>query len=254
MLLDPLQNYAWSGGYMPFGFQFILPAFASSIVLVFHYHVKSAIVLVVIFFMTMLIFANKGSILAALILLFVGVTYIKNGYHISRKVIISSLLFLIFLLLAYREILNFALSIMDKLGVDSYALATIQIMLEDTSNNSVYDTRLNIWQDSLTFFSKSPIIGCGIGYYSSQRDVYEHNLFLEVMNAWGIVGLFLLTIIFYKCYKSFVTAHTPALKLIMILFIILGFVPLMSSLTLWRHTPFWIILALSFRKKQKSRS
>lgn len=251
MIKDPLQFYAWSGGYMPFGFNFMLPAFASSIILLFYCHYKIAIFPLVIFFMEMLIFANKGSILTALVLLFIGIAYINNGNKISRKVIIITVLCFFSFVLFFQDLFSFAIAIADSLGVDSYALTTIQMILADTSDNHVYDTRLDIWHDAMTTFNKNPVFGCGIGYFSSRNEGYEHNLILEVLNAWGVLGLSILIAVFYKCIRKFLGAQSQTLKVAIIVFAILGVVPLLSSLTLWIHMPFWTFLGLCFKSKRK---
>ena len=238
---------------MPFGFQFMLPAFAASIILSYYYHINIAQLLSLIFFLMMLIFGNKGSILTSLLLFIVGVSYIKNGNKISRKVIFAAIFFVLFFFLAYKEVLDVAIYVVEKLGINSYALATIQIILEDTSSNSVYDTRINIWQDSLEFFSNAPILGKGIGFYRSQRGVYEHNLFLEVLNAWGIIGISVLLIAICKCFRSLLTTKLAEYKVLMIIFAILGFVPLMSSLTLWIHAPFWIFISFGMKKRHRKK-
>ncbi len=248
MMKDPLQNYVWSGGYMPFGFSYMLPAFASSIILLFHYHNKLAIFPLAIFFLEMLIFANKGSILAGLILLFIGISYINNGNYLSKKVIYVSSFCLLLFSLFYKDLLELAIFIADKLGVNSYAITTILIILSNTSDNQVYDTRFYIWKNAITTFENNPILGCGIGYFSSHNDGYEHNLFLEVLNAWGIVGFIILAVVIYQCYRNYRIIQNLTLKVSVIVFAILGFVPLMSSLTLWIHTPFWVFLALCLKK------
>lgn len=252
VMADPLKGYVWTGDYMFFGFNFMLPAFAASVILFFHYRHKIALILVAVFFMMLLIFANKGSILTALVLLLVAISYINNGYRLSLKVIFAFALVLLILNYTYMDLLDFAISITDSLGISTYSLNTIQIILSDTSDNEVYNVRLFLWQDAMQLFSDSPLIGHGIGYYESRFGKYEHNLFLEILDAWGIFGMSLLVFFVLRSLLGLMKTNIKELKLLIVVFAVLSFVSLMSSKSLWIHPPFWLFFYFALHAVRKS--
>lgn len=250
-ILDPINGYSMTGDYMFFGFGFMLPAFSAIVIMFFHYRQKIALIPMSVFFMSLLIFANKGSILTALILLFIAISYINNGYRLSIKTALSLALVLVVFSYTYMDLLEFAISITDRLGISTYSLNTISIILADTSDNSVYDVRLDLWRNAENLFSKSPLIGHGIGYYESRFGKYEHNLIFEISDAWGGLGISLLSYFVLKAFFGLKRVCTHELRLLIVIFAILTFVPLMSSKSLWIHPQFWIFFYFALYASQK---
>lgn len=94
----------------------------------------------------------------------------------------------------------------------------MKIILANLSDNAVYDSRIDIWNNALQYFHQNPIIGCGIGYYKSVSEGYEHNLILEVLNSWGIVGAILLFVILFKSVTRIIKEYHFINKRLLFLF------------------------------------
>ncbi len=67
--------------------------------------------------------------------------------------------------------------------------------------------RLNLWDHAMNLFKQNPIFGVGFGGFAYTvpegmhlRDT--HNFYLKILSEQGIIGLFLLLLIFYKAFKS----------------------------------------------------
>ena len=240
MAMDPFQGYLWSNTYMEYGLNTMLPAFAATVLLVFHYKKKLAVIPMFAILILLAIFANKGAILTAILLIIVGVSYINNNNIVNKKTLIYLGVIVTAMYIGYLEIFKLLIAIADRLGIDSYALITISVILGDTSNNSVYNTRMDIWDEALLYFKDSPIWGNGIGFFSSHSEGYEHNLFLEILNAWGLIGITFFFAMLQKAFSKYkLTADQNKKALLCVLFIV-SFVPLMSSLTFWACQSFWL--------------
>lgn len=250
MARDPLFDYQWSNNYMEFGFVSMLPAFTGAIILFTVFKYKISGVLMCVFFVELMIFANKGSVLTALILFIIGVSFFRNENKINLKQITTVVFVLLILYLYYVDIFLFFVKIADNLGFDSYSLNTMKLILENSSDNAVYDSRIDIWNNALQYFYHNPIIGCGIGYYKSVSDGYEHNLVLEVLNSWGIVGAIILFVTVFKSVSKIVKMSFLQ-QTTVISFLIIAILPLLTSMTFWAYQPFWVFITFSLLKTRK---
>lgn len=248
MLIDPLQDYKWSNTYMEFGFVSMLPAFAASTVLYTVFKLKKYIIFMLLFFVELVIFANKGSIVTALILLIVGMFFFRNNNRFSIKQFVVLTIILILLFSLYLDILLFFFDIADRLGFDSYSLKTISLVVDNVSDNSVYDTRFDIWRHALTLYNENPIMGNGIGSFRARNEGYEHNVFIEILNSWGIIGIGVFIIVLFKAFSNILHETDKIKQSTEIVFCIIAFVPLLTSLTFWAYQPFWAFLALTLKK------
>lgn len=245
MARDPLFDYQWSNDYMEFGFTSMLPAFAGAMILFTVFKYKISAILMCLFFVELIIFANKGSGLTALVLFIIGFSFFRNGNNMNKKQITTFVLVLLLLYLYYVDIFLFFVRIADNLGIVSYSLNTIKIIIDNTNDNIVYDSRIDIWNNALQYFRQNPIIGCGIGYYKSVSEGYEHNLFLEVLNSWGIVGALLLFVALFKSVSRIFAKNTFSKQTTVILFLIIAIIPLLTSMTFWAYQPFWAFITFS---------
>ena len=248
MAKDPFQGYIWSNSYMEYGLNTMLPAFAATVLLVFHYKKILAVIPMLAILILLAMCANKGAILTAIVLIIVEVSYIKSNNIISKKTLICLSVIGTAVYIGCLEIFNMLISIADKLGIESYSLNTISIMLANTSSNSVYDSRLDIWNEALHYFYDSPVWGNGIGFFSSHSEGYEHNIILEILNAWGLIGIAFFFVMLQKAFSNYkLTTDLNKKALLCVLFIV-AFVPLMSSLTFWASQSFWLFWGLILKK------
>lgn len=250
MARDPLQDYLWSNTYMEFGFVSMLPAFSGAVILFTVFKYKISGILMLLFFVELVIFANKGSVLAALVLFIIYVSFFRNRRKNNIKKISVFILSILFLYFYYMDILVFFLGIVRDFGFDSYSLRTMQIVFENTSDNVVFDSRLDIWEKALQYFYNNPLLGCGIGFFHSVSGGYEHNILLEVLNSWGIVGFLILFVIIYKCVFVIFNERNFLRQTTIVFFFIISFIPLLTSLTFWAYQPFWALLTFSLIKQK----
>lgn len=248
MARDPLQDYQWSHDYMEFGFVSMLPAFAGAMTLFTVFKSKISGVLMLLFFVELVIFANKGSVLTALILFVIGLSFFRNENKIKLKQVATFIIILFLFYLYYAEVFLIFVKIAGDLGFDSYSLNTMKLIFENTSSNVVYDSRYEIWRNALLYFHENPFLGCGIGYYKSISEGYEHNVLFEVLNSWGLIGGLLFFIVLFKSIFRIFVEIDYSRQTTIILFLIVAIVPLLTSLTFWAYQPFWAFITFSLIK------
>lgn len=246
-LSDPFMLYKWSGDYMAFGFNVMLPAFSGSIIFALYYRKKFAYILSLLFFIELFIFGNKGAIVAGLTIFFVGYVYFSNKGFLSWEKLFFIVL-AVFIAYFYREnILGLFFSIAKKLSVNSYSLNTLKTIIY-SNNNDVFSSRTNIWFYAWQLFTESPIIGHGIGYFESITGAYVHNIFLDILVSSGIFGITVFIGIFTISLIKIFRFAEEARRIFSVLMLVLWFVPMLFSMTMWEVMPFWIYWGVAFSK------
>lgn len=100
----------------------------------------------------------------------------------------------------------------------------------DREAAEVYHIRMNrdyLWAAAIAEFKKSPLIGNGALYYKNKYDkFFPHNIFLEAMVDFGVVGLIILTALGIYCFVRglkyyFKEKDTMLLQLIVLLYSLL---------------------------------
>jgi O-antigen ligase len=225
---------------MEFGFNIMLPAFGGSLLLLLYYKKKIMALPTVLFFLELFVFANKGAIITAIVLIIVGYVFFAHGDKISLK----SLIFIVLIgatIYAFRyTILDFVLDITRSKSITSYSISTFGDMLLSGRNSSVYSTRTNLWTDAWQMFCKKPFFGYGIGYVEATTSNYPHNFFFDILTSFGLfVTVPFLVAILWSISNMF-RVQSKEKQIFIILILILWFIPMMVSLTLWKVLPFWV--------------
>lgn len=248
VMRDPLIGYILSGGYMDFG-TIILPAFASSFIIVFYYRIRVVLPFLVVFFLEIILYANKGAIFSALgIVIFFTIYLGKNKKERAKRVSIISLL-LITIILFKDNILKLFLKVAKSIGVYSYSMSDIDGLISQGINLNSYTIRAEIWNNIILELKNNLFFGLGIGGFEDKYGNYAHNVFLDIIITHGmVIGLFviLMVIIFmhnmmlYKSKDIFVFISVVCL---------LGILPMMFSFTYWKMNMFWLFIIINLYTK-----
>lgn len=137
------------------------------------------------------------------------------------------------------DILQFLNNLLISFGIRS---RTIALFLK----GDIYlSGRENIYPKIVQAIQDNPLAGIGIaGDRLITGGLYAHNLFLEILAGFGIiVGSALLIILFYLVIKSLLTKDKKKYNLIVI-WLSLGFVPLIVSGSYLNYMNFWILNGL----------
>ena len=238
-IADPFMNYVLSGGYMPFGFNHMLPAFIGSIVLLLHYRKKWAIIPAALFFVEMLIYANKGSVLTAAVFCLLFVFFMRKLKNKKIMYVVVIVAFLLIVLFELRFVIfDMFYDLALKIGVDSYSLKTFREMLY-VSTDRIFSLRTDIWDMCAIELESSWASGIGIGAFQAKHGGYAHNVFLDIAVSSGIFAAILFALILARSIFDF-KKYDSDKKTFMFIILMLWLFPMQISLSLWNYAPFWI--------------
>ncbi len=153
-------------------------------------------------------------------MLFIG-TYYTALRASALGLLIFSLVYLIYSLIKQKgKYLNIAFSIILILAVTAVAFIYLNFnhkilyrynnltSIESIENDSAIGARLEAYKTGLEKFEESPIIGLGFGGFKSKNNIditalinYPHNLFIEVLVEFGIIGFILFSFLVYLILK-----------------------------------------------------
>ncbi|WP_148372648.1 O-antigen ligase family protein [Bacteroides bouchesdurhonensis] len=252
-LADPLFEYQISGGYMPFGFNAMLPAFTGSVILAFYFKEKVGYLLALGFLLFSFIFSNKGATLAALAILSFGYSFMaNNGEYFKRRIIIILILIAV-CIVSFSFILEIGWNVARAFNVEyTYALSTLQA-IDGGQGDNVFIDRYFVWDEGVRLYKESPDVGSGIGHFEKQSiQPYPHNFYLQVLDESGLLGAVPFTIILIVSFFKIKKMKNFEKKIVTGIILIQWIIPLTISLSYWIYMPFWIYWALCFKDKKEN--
>ncbi|MBN2835130.1 MAG: O-antigen ligase family protein [Candidatus Delongbacteria bacterium] len=193
-------------------------------------------------FFEIILFANRSSISTAVFFLFViGLSNYKSNIVMLRKGLVYFLVFAL-IVAAYVPILNILVGLSEYFSVQSYSLTKISLTIK-YGILIMMESRVLIWSDAIDHISKNPFFGSGIGSFEAIYGQYSHNIFLDIVVYFGIIGLlFFLFLTFYSLLR--LTKYNYYCKIFAVLVLSSWVIPLLTSSNFFRNTNFWLFFSL----------
>jgi O-antigen ligase len=123
--------------------------------------------------------------------------------------------------------------------------------MKENSQTGKKETRVDLYSEAFEMFKSSPIIGKRFVTESKYSGgAYPHNIFLEIMMALGLLGLFFFIIIMYNLYKKISSLRRES-AYYLFFFCLLVFFFWMAQVTgsLFNNFELWILSATMFSLK-----
>ncbi|SFD31753.1 O-antigen ligase family protein [Ruminococcus albus] len=206
------------------------------------------IIVSVVFSLLSIAYGSRGAIIIYLIFALSLFWLFMKEANVAKKLIIISAIFLFgsFFILFYSEIILFLQRILVYFGVSESR--TLESLLAGDISDT--DTRDELWaiakeliKDRFPFgygvFGERPHIG---KYYMWG---YSHNIFLEIIIAFGFIGVVLLTFFIIKSFSIINSDADRGWIFIFILFFSQCGILLVSN-SFWYHPYFWSAIAVGF--------
>lgn len=245
--IEPLNGYHLTGNYMQFGYGEMLPALMGTLILIYFFEKKWAICVLVFFFAELCLFANKGAILTAFVSLIVVASLASGKINFKIYCFVGAV---VLLLVAFsKDILGFFYDIARMLDFNSYSLNTISMMINGKSE-SIFNLRFDIWKDVMELLTGHWFNGRGNGYYMSIRQTYPHNVILDILLHGGLLCAVPACIGFVKSLFKIKRVLNTDKRNYIICMLLLWFIPMNMSLTLWQYTPFWMYFFVVFSRNE----
>jgi O-antigen ligase len=252
---DPLNGFSTFSDYMDYGFNLVMPAFFGMFLGFHHLKIKWMLIFEILCFLCIVIFANRTSLLSVLVFIILYFILISpNRKRIIFRWIIPMSLLAIIILLNIDSIAKFAYKfVYFKFGYNSYALSKFTSTLHKLDLHVLFSGRLEIWTKATNMFKESPLIGHGLGSFQARYGFYSHNVFLDLLIFFGILGssifcFFIITSVI-KIWRT-----NESSKIIGFLFMSLCFPKLIFSAYFLEDVGFWCFIAFTFLSMKSGNS
>ncbi|MDR2036299.1 MAG: O-antigen ligase family protein [Bacteroidales bacterium] len=183
-----------------------------------------------------------STILTTMVIAFITYSDSKKTFNFYNKIL--TILFIIFisgtLVLSYISVNNIEIGIFNRFK-----------LMKENSQTGKKETRVDLYSEAFEMFKSSPIIGKRFVTESKYSGgAYPHNIFLEIMMALGLLGLFFFIIIMYNLYKKISSLRRES-AYYLFFFCLLVFFFWMAQVTgsLFNNFELWILSATMFSLK-----
>lgn len=244
-MLDPFFNYALTFDYMTFGFEVALPSFCGFHIgrKVFGY--RWMIIPEVLSIISLFIFSNRGALLAALAFAFL-LAIIDDSSQPTKILRFGAIIVIIAVVFINAvPIIDFILKQIAKWNYYSYSLHAFRNMLVSGVSKGLAGRDM-LWSNAWEYFKASPLLGNGVGSFTNHYGNYPHNLILDILTSFGIIGFLVFLLTWLRPISLMFTSHY-SLRVFLALVCCLSFVPLLTSSVLYANIYFWLFIALGLR-------
>lgn len=187
---------------------------------------------------------NRGSLL--ILIIFIFLYYLRIFKSSNKKIIKMSLLLLILasVYLYLDDILNFLLNLFNDYGYQSRNIEKLINGSFTSSNgrdfiwNEVIDSIKNVWPLGLGTFGDRPVVA------PIHVAGYSHNIFLELLLSYGVIGLLLTIVIILKIIYMVLFCRDDDWYYLYIIMLSCS-AQLLLSMSFWYVWQFWAAVAIS---------
>ena len=239
--IEPFYNYFISGTYMTFGFGGIMYSYIGLVLYRKVFHIKKYFVFEILSIILIFIFGNKGASMVVILFTIMLEILICIKDKKKKKIILMIFCSTTIIINIKSIIVSINNFILTK-GMYSYALTTLINTFEGKKTSM--DSRMILWNNAFSMIKHKPLIGNGLGYYETFEGIYTHNIFLDILVSYGIIGLTLFIILIIKSLINIMKSKNYYKKIFGIIIFNLS-IPLLSfSSNIYYNWSFWILLII----------
>ncbi|MCG8539353.1 MAG: O-antigen ligase family protein [Clostridia bacterium] len=250
----PFINFLDSANYMRFGYAMV-PS-----VIMFIYAIlnkeKMKIVWIIIATISLILTVIYGSRGPLVVIFLCGLLLFLFSKRISKIKKINILGFsciIIFLVNKYNLFVKLIDNIYYTMGIQTYALAKL-LMMFNIGFIEASSGRGRIYSILWDHIKQNPVMGHGIGFSHKILGCTPHNIFLQILLEFGIIGLLVWMIVLTYClykYKKIYSKREERLFIIITLIASIALGRLLISSDMWLRPEYWLALSMLFNFKYK---
>lgn len=214
------------------------------------YNVIAVLEIVLSLFIILFDCGTRGALVS--IILGCGLLIISSTKrHKTIFAIICAMIIIILVVMQMDQILSWIATTFYSSKIRALAKLS-QFVREGQVDNG----RNDLYSDAIKYFTISPIFGNGIGYFESRHDGgYVHEIILEIMCEYGVLGLICITVLFGKYFLQIIKTLNSKNKCFSIILLGISTILLYSS-SYWLLPSFWytffLILTYGQRRQEKN--
>lgn len=247
ILLTMIVVFGWIENieYMRFGYAMLPTTLVSIYAFRNHYKIFNSLVGLSSFIL-ILIYGSRGPVLGVLIFILIILISDKK-LKIYQKILSIFVLFIGYL---YMFVFNGFMKILDftyyNINLQTYSISKLQVMINDGFAESS-SGRDFLYEQFIEQIIREPIFGSGIGITHTLWDITSHNLFLQILLEFGVIGMlfFLLFAMTMFFLLRIIRKTDNELYLLLTIIFAVSFGRLLVSSDMWGRQEFWLFISLT---------
>lgn len=189
-------------------------------------------------------FANRSTWICIALFIALYELIIEKGTVRKLGLLLTAILALFIVTYNFERILNWLIELNKKYNYNAHSLLKIRQLLSGTSLDIFMSGRQRISQLAMREIRATFPFGSGIGHFESTTGVYSHNIALDALLYWGIIGAFAFILLFIGVFKSIIKEDDYVVKSLKILMLCMWFPKLVFSGNFTYDLAFWVSLIL----------
>lgn len=253
-----ISYFQQTKGYMDLGIN--LTYVFIGFILYFYTYNKNIITWLLIFItlIEVIVLGNRSSAVICIIILLYFIINNIDYKNLYRKMI-KSLIIIATMISAYiymPYILKCLSYILSKLNIVSYSITKFINTLNTGGINGIIEQssgRGEIYKLSFDLIQSVNFMPRGVGYFTEKTGIiYPHNIFIQVMIEYGIIGEILFITILILLFVKFLKLRNKNLYFnnIVITLAIYSLIRLLFSGNYWEESVFWITFSMVIGKSK----
>lgn len=196
-------------------------------------------------FVAILIYGSRGPLLGVVLFTLI-VLFADSKMKITKKIFLTSGILLMYI---YLISLNGFVRILDylffNLGFQTYSITKLKLMFEKGIAESS-SGRDFLYEQFIELILKNPLLGNGIGITQELWGFTPHNIFLQILVEFGLIGMVIFLMFFSVIIYLLLVIRKNDNELFLILTIIfsVSFSRLLVSSDLWLRQELWLFISM----------
>lgn len=255
MFVDPFIGYAMSETYMVFGFS-VLPSFTAILIGFLFLGIKSFSVISLLAFIQLLVYANRGTILSAIVITVFFYFYNLLMKEITLKTLIREAIKGSFITLGIFALIRNLTSIIETIylfllekNFNSYSLYSLTRFLNSRDISNEMSPRTAIHNSAWEIIKDNSVFGAGLGWFHDYYGIYSHNIGLDFLLSFGIIGTVIVLIVILRSVVNF-RLYSDSMKIFYLSVLFITAIPLWFSIHFNVSKTFWIIIYIGLTSKK----
>ena len=177
---------------------------------------------------------TRGAIISALFGVF-SLILIKISPRNRIKVLVLLSIFVILAIFSLNQVLLYIIP------TEGSSIGVLNKLFLLSESGDISNGRDILYKNAIEYIKQRPLLGYGIGYYEKFNQIYPHQLFLELLCEFGIIGMVLIIFPIIRRGYLIVSKSLNEINPLIVIYLSTLFISLMVSNSFWLVPNFWFI-------------
>lgn len=247
IFLFPFTNFLDSMNYMRFGYAIVPSILMFILVMVIEKKVTLFLLgITSISLILMIVYGSRGPILIVFVFGLFLFLFNKSIKKFVKFIFISSIAIIVYLQYKFLLLVKLLDYIYYNLKFQSYSIIKLRMIFSDGLAESS-SGRDNLYEIIWNYITQNILLGWGIGFSQVIIEGSAHNIFLQILLEFGLVGLLVWVMVWIVLFRKYqiISVHNEIIFFgIITILLAISIGRLLVSSDMWLRPEYWFCLSI----------